>query len=160
MTGRRREGLKIVRPNSPGRSTGVVAGRNILFLLLLFFFALFPRIPLRPRVFSPSPGEGNFWEDTMGADLDTPSRNAQLLFASRKCEGSTGAMGCNDRATLRGEFLSQRCGNKLSGFPGVPLIRISKYSCGEPCGPLPIVAMRCPAVTASPSWINTEFRCP
>jgi hypothetical protein len=54
----------------------------------------------------------------------------------------------------------ERCGSNSSGFPGMPLRRISKYSSGAPCGPLPMAATGWPALTASPSPTVTDCMWP
>ena len=98
---------------------------------------------------------------TLGADLDTPGRIAQHLIASR-----TALSGPWDRYhpalsfCAAGNETVYRCGSNASGLLGVPLTRISKYNNGEPCGPLPMVAMRWPAATASPSSTVTDCRWP
>jgi hypothetical protein len=53
--GRRREGLKFVRPTRRCVFTRNNHLTKYSFSFRFFFFALFPRIPLRPRVFYPSP---------------------------------------------------------------------------------------------------------
>ena len=61
----------------------------------------------------------------MGADLDTPSRIAQHLFASG--EGW-------DRYQIAPQENETvyRCGSNANGLLGVPFTRISKYNMGEP----------------------------
>lgn len=54
----------------------------------------------------------------------------------------------------------ERCGSNSSGLLGVPLRRISKYSSGAPCGPLPMSATRWPALTESPSPTTVDWMWP
>jgi hypothetical protein len=108
--------------------------------------------------------------------LDTRSVEVQLLpqsvrrLACERCNDqairrSLSAVRCAQthnsglgaqRTTENGQRSFQRCGNSVSGLFGEPFTRISKYSMGAPWGPAPIVAMRCPAATASPSRIATD----
>lgn len=94
-TGRRREGLKFVRPTRRCVLTRSITGRCILFLFVLFFFALFPRIPLRPRVFTRSPcGPLVAAVRRWGRMLDIRTCEVQLLISIVLMTATR----CNDRA--------------------------------------------------------------
>ena len=101
-----------------------------------------------------------------GRMLVTRNVSVQLLFSSdERVEFSSAIIGpANDsiraRVTHRRTMCAHRFGSSNSGFPGTPLLRISKYNIGEPCGSVPIVAMRCPIETTSSSFTLTLCVCP
>ena len=163
MAGRRREGLKFVRPTRccAALKRAWRATKYSCCFAFVLLRAVSSNPPPPPRLL-PVTLRCVAMRRHWARMLDTRWCIAQLLFSS--------ASAGNLRARLIllskvADALSTGAryglaGRNVSGFPGVPLMRISKYSIASPFGPAPIVAIRCPATTASPSWTATDCVCP
>lgn len=159
MTGRRRRGPKFVRQPSCPLARGVYTPYSCSYRVVLLR-AVSSNPPPPPRLLpvilltsgqSLPCGSSRLGDMGMCMDVSHMShRSATVTTRLARATDATPAVPGN-----------RYCGgNSRSGLWGTPLIRISKYSMGVPCGPLPMVATGWPARTLSPSRTPMVWVCP